>query len=546
MNQDFLNHFDGFHLLRPAAIALKGSISFEPPFFLEMSDSDAETSPGAKRARLDRQSTQTFDEDTYELVQNIIDWPGHVKDYFLDACADHGVESNLPGWFRMQSNPFAPTLFVTTHYTGLGTVEHCLSRLAAVFKCREPVFYSGHEIDPAVRGMLMRSGHCPLHLFGDICEQFHPDVTAHMRCVSDVMQGRAEKASAAAKTSAERKHVIDVASTRCMLKLLAIAKQAIVEKKVNQKGWCYKHNAECSFWPTLSEGDKVMEGGGNSCVAFSPQGGHGRWLHRSAIVTAMWLAMTHARQVDMVLQECSNLFNTEEAFAAAFPVEEGWKTKVLKVKCEDVGIPMVRWRNYSWTINTQTVRFVAEIDRESFLSMCSYPVLIDGHAFFIASPDMVQSYLRQKLKQTKGIAHLQPGKVSMDSALEVGAKVRLQDYNALLANVENLDRSSCGVVDLSQNVVVRQKLSSKLPSFLCGSSPWSQWHARAMLPLEMMLAMGWPVDALVSPKNGDPPWLSEFLLEQKPADLVRMTGNQMHCRVVGFFLAYCLSLTDMV
>lgn len=64
-----------------------------------------------------------------------------------------------------------------------------------------------------------------------------------------------------------------------------------------------------------------------------------------------------------------------------------------------------------------------------------------------------------------------------------------------------------------------------------------------MLPLEMMLAMGWPVPGLLEELNDKSPWSADFLSKQKASDIIRLTGNQMHCRVVGFFLAYCLAMT---
>lgn len=298
--------------------------------------------------------------------------------------------------------------------------------MAKVYNCTCPILYSGHEIDPVARHFILNSDHCPKHLFGDIGEQFQPSVIEQMQYCCSVMQKRAEKAAeAGGENETSKKKVMDSISKRCVMKLLAIAKAAIADGRVNTSGWCYVHDGECEFWPTLSEGDKVLEAGGNSCVAFSQQGTHGRWLHRSAIVTALWLAKTRARQVDFVLQECSSLFNTQEAFHEAFG--EGFKTIVLKVKCEDLGVPMVRWRNYSWTINTTTMDLQRHFTRQDFLDVAKHPIDVDGHAFFLAPEDMVQEHLRRKLLHQKGIPVAPGDKVAMDAALDVGSKLHLQD-----------------------------------------------------------------------------------------------------------------------
>ncbi|CAK9074303.1 Putative WD repeat-containing protein C25H1.08c [Durusdinium trenchii] len=331
--------------------------------------------PQAKRARFERMGTEAFDDEPCHM-QELLAWPSQVADTMVDACHELEAESNLRDWFDMQAIPVGPKLFVTTHYTGLGTVEHCIER------------------------------------------------------------------------------------------------------------------------------------------------------HRA---------------VDFVLQECSSFFNTEEAFRCAFPPPE-FRTHVVKLKCEDVGVPMIRWRNYSWTINTETVELEKPINRENFLQCCSSSPCLDGHSFFIAPQWMIQDHLRAKLLKVKGVL-CDPGAVlPMDIALDVGSKLRLEDYQRLLGSPDILTRKMVGVVDLSQNVCVRQRLSTNLPSFLCQSCIWSQWHGRMMLPLEMMVAMGWPISGLAE-NPIDSPWTLEYLSKFRSSEIVKMTGNQMHCRVVGSFLAYCLAMT---
>lgn len=69
-----------------------------------------------------------------------------------------------------------------------------------------------------------------------------------------------------------------------------------------------------------------------------------------------------------------------------------------------------------------------------------------------------------------------------------------------------------------------------------------------MIPLEMMLAMGWPVEGLVQNLGEDDtgcPWSMAYLGSVKSSLIAKVTGNQMHARVLGLFMAFCLSVTEV-
>ena len=468
-----------------------------------------------------------------------------MKDGFGELIHMHyGVQSQLGLWFDQQSAVLGPKLFVTTHYSGMGTVEHVLHRLSKAFDSAPVVFHSAHEIDEKVRGMLLQAQHLPNHIFGDIAEMFPRHIVDQMFMICQVLRERASFQAKNAETPGKAKRIFAEASERCMLKLLKVAQQA-VKGPLPERGFCYVHNAWCPFLPETNEDDFVLEGAGNSCVAFSQQGSQSRWLHPSSVITALWMAHTESRKVDMIVQECSSLFNTAEAFKVAFKPEDGWDTTVLKLKCQDVGVPMVRWRNYSWTIRGPRMVLVKKFTRDDFLNIASTPVELDGHDFFCAGKTMVQSFLAKQVIALRGSLAGQPNPLRGEHALEVGARVRLQGYQNLLpTNVASLEKSMVGVVDLSQNVSVRGRLSTDLPSFLCHSKLWSQYKGREMLPVEMMNTMGWPVAGLIGDfKEEEAPWETSFLMSQRPSEVAKVTGNQMHARLFGCFLGFCLSLT---
>lgn len=513
-----------------------------------------ECEPPAKRHRCERRGTDRWeDEESEHFLEELLNWPQLAKDGFEFLFDMHwNMAPNLQFWFDQQSTVNGPKLFVTTHYTGLGTVEHCMQRLVNAHNSAPVVFYSAHEICDDTRAVLMEAKHRPNHVFGDLTHQFPSDVVKHMEMVVKVLRDRATTQMKAAGTPAAAKKIWEETSHRCMLKLLTVARETVQAKKASQNGYCYVHDNFCPLWPETNDTDLVLEGAGNSCVSFSPQGSGGLWLHESAIVAAIWMVQTEARKVDMVLQECSSRFNTKEAFQSAFPPEKGWKTTVLKLKCEDVGMPMVRWRNYSWTIRGPRLRLTWDFTRDDFLKVCQTPVQVDGHDFFCAPQDLVQDHLRRQVLTLRGTlqGHYAQA-LPFTAGLDVGTKVRLLSYQNLLGSLDNaefVDKGMYGVVDLSQNCCVRQKLSKILPSFLTHSRLWSQWKGREMIPLEMMLAMGWPVEGLVQNLGEDDtgcPWSMAYLGSVKSSLIAKVTGNQMHARVLGLFMAFCLSVTEV-
>ena len=513
--------------------------------------------------RMRRTSTIDLEEEEeacHGAVGDILEWPDHVAATMDDSFDfTFGTRSQLDlVWFpkRSTSRNFEPRpIWVTSHYSGLGTVEHCLQRIQdSCDSGTEVLLWSAHEIDAAARHMIMSSQHCPLHVFGDLLEQYEDVTVQKMHHTVQALQQRAKQKALACTGKDELQAIYREANERCMRKLFEIAKKAIDSGKVRNTGYCFLHDQQCAFFPdpdTVSaSGGVVLEAGGNSCVGFSPQGARGRWLHSSSVATAAWLCRTEARRPDFVLQECSSHFNTSECLEAVFSEDKQWKTSVVKIKCSEMGVPMTRLRNYSWTINTAKHRLIKEngISGSDFLSICQTPVLCSGHDFFLASDAMVQEHLKREVLRLKRIP-MTSLRVPVDGALSPGAKLRLQNYKLMMQTALNLrenekaEKRKCGVVDISQSPDVRLTLKSDLPSLLCHSHLWSLHHERGWIPMEALLMMGWPFHELHDGGKKHEAWSRDFVRDQAPTDLIAMAGNSMHCRVVGCFMAFCLAMT---
>ena len=137
---------------------------------------------------------------------------------------------------------------------------------------------------------------------------------------------------------------------------------------------------------------------------------------------------------------------------------------------------------------------------------------------------------RQK-KQEGAIA----GAETFRDMLSQGDRDRLDKYEK--AYMEALTEGQCvpkPVVDLSQNVSVRGKLSDSVPSLLTRCTIWSFKHNRFLTVPEAFQLMGWPV---YFDEHGAFPFEHDaFFPEYSAAQLQKAVGNSFHCRLVGLWL----------
>ena len=398
-------------------------------------------------------------------------------------------------------------IWLTSSYSGIGTCEHVLSRLAAFFNggigmdshfgCFR--FWSAHEIDSKCQQMLMSSQVKPMHLFGSIEEQCDTEVLEKLQFVVATMRQRAAALKAASGKKASARNVpkvkdeLEAMSQRCMQKLFAEVRAACAQNKMRAEGWCFICKKFCPYFPPMGTNDARLEVGGNPCVAFSPQGARDRWLHDTAVAASIWFIRTAFTKADFVLQECSHLFPTATVFEQAFPPKDGWSTSVLAISPTDVGAPFKRPRNFSWTTGRR-FEVMIPCNAENFLSLCAREVASTGHDFFRAPQRLVEAELQCLAVQR----NIQPVNVDSPdfavSCLPAGVRSRLLDYEKALADALKQDGAKPAkqptepVWDLSQNLCVRGKFSELMPSVLCGSFVWSAAHRREMLMQEFSLS----------------------------------------------------------
>ena len=398
-------------------------------------------------------------------------------------------------------------------------------------------FWAASENDEASRDILLRSSCCPEHVFGDICDRLPWSDMDKMHFTVKSLEDRMKAAVKDARTAAEKKKIKESTNDRCLDKLLQIANHAFKRGDGKKLGTCFKCGQMCPYSPPMKVGDVLLEAGGNTCVSFSPQGLQAKWIHESGPVAATWLAWSKAN-ADIVFQECSHHFNTEETMGRAFPVEEGWQTCALQLAARDVGVPMNRPRNWSWTIRKSKLRMLMDLSHDLFMKVCGSPVTCTGHDIFVMWPDAAAEFLMEIGAQKS------PHQVGGRRFLSMGCLNRLEDYEAYVATEAEEDVIEA-VVDLTQNVIVRQKLSDQLPSLLTHSVIWSFRHQRILTPPEMFHLMGWPVPFNeLAAKYHALPWDPAELFKMQERVASKVMGNGFHCRLVGLLLGLCLTITE--
>eukprot|EP00439_Symbiodinium_sp_Y106_P070150 s1872_g12.t1 len=477
-----------------------------------------------------------------KTVAELCDWP--YEDLTDRLIAKTGISAkNLVGGFAGADR----TIWVSSSFSGIGTVEHCLTRLAAQHGTAdfgEPGatfppfrFYSMWEVDDTCRKMVGNSKLQPLHIFGSVCDKLSADVQDRLEFVRSSWCKRQQQGMPAEqKRQAAWKQECD---GKCMSKLLSVGTGACGIGKRAKTAYCYLHKQQCPVDPPVKDWDLHFEVAGTPCVAFSPQGSRSGWLHETSVPTAIWFAATSNSKVDLVFHECSHLFPSEGAFGNAFSADRGFNFSVVKVMASTVGIPMQRPRKFTLAWRKETLQSQAQLSEDLFAGVCGSSVQCSSHDFWCAPEEKVQAALiaqAQKHGTECSLASL--GR----DALSTGDRVRLSGYEAAAA--QDQANSQLAVVDLSQNVAWRPKLGSGVPSILCGSRIWSMQHQRVLISEELFVLMGWPVPGMgVGMKDdGSFPFQDDIFLKDGAAK--KMTGNAMQCRLVGLFLALAFHILE--
>ena len=508
-----------------------------------MAGAACDMGPPAKMRRL---GTDCFENHPERLQQktSLRNWPDEVGDLQDALLAKFGVSSSLSSFMSRK-------IWTTSAYSGIGTFEHVFSRLAAWHEGGLGMsshfgpfrFYSAFECDPKCQEMLMKSAVHPMHLFANVEQMCAEDVVSKLRFIVQAFKKRADQAKVDLSGPKLKKELESI-NDRCMRKLFHEVKMAGVNQKVNSEGYCLICRRMCPFLPRMAPGDLRLEIGGNPCVAFSPQGVKDRWCHDTAVAASIWLVRTCDTNADFVLQECSHMFPTADAFGAAFAEKDGWSTSVLALSPTDIAIPFRRPRNFSWTIGPR-FRLKIPCSVENFVLLCGGEVVTAGHQYFCMNePELTRQLLALGRARHVDVTNMPRSQLGV-SVLPAGARKRLQEYNAKLEEMRQAGDAMFPIFDLSQNMSVRKVFSDYVPSVLTGSLLFSSKLQRELLISELFRALGWPCPVNPDDAHEEFPWTQEMINgASNRRHFAKMLGNSIHCHLLGMLVAFVLMIAE--
>ena len=179
-------------------------------------------------------------------VAALLDWPQTALEQPPQRLhVTQNLHSQLPAFFPAcpadHARGHIKRLYVTTAYTGLGTVEHCVHRLtSAALTCQAVVCWSGFEMDPRCREVILASKHAPEHLFDDIQNVFDSQWVMKMHaCAEAFKKGAQSQVRAAESPECGRERLAQI-SQRCMLKLFEIATAGMRTQGTQTHAYCWK------------------------------------------------------------------------------------------------------------------------------------------------------------------------------------------------------------------------------------------------------------------------------------------------------------------
>ena len=325
------------------------------------------------------------------------DWPEHQWRRLCNAFGEAAVKMSV-------QRILALGLFVTTHYSGMGTFEimcgiivawltrlgvHSSSVLERTF-----TMYAAADIDDlCVQVLGCHTGFCaPEHVFGDICHTLPVELVS--KWLRKLEKYRRQVQSSTVSPS-QRRQLIDRLGRAFVHKALAEMRAVNIPKNVRH--FCHKHNRYCRHFPSKQPNGKLhVEAAGTTCVGFSPLGSNWRWLDDSCVAFLCWIALMWVGVPDIIVHECVPAFDPDILeMALNFQSDDDCKYDVRSIcfSTRDQGVPIDRRRRYS--VCTRIALIHINKYNLSYFSLVSFRRLeINGSIFFQAAAD--------RLEQVKG------------------------------------------------------------------------------------------------------------------------------------------------
>lgn len=243
-------------------------------------------------------------------------WPQHMVDRIGKADPSGRAMALLRKNFKRN-------IFLTTHYSGMGTAEMAIGLLeTGVFgyeteadmgsTSRLVHVHAASEV--SLRGQDVLCGHrgpwAPRHVFGDVC--FPAPVAMQQKWKRMLATARSKVTSACDRThasAAQRADMVSQAGTRFVQTVLTDLEGVTFCRDFKQ--YCTKCHKYCRRFPSVGTiGDGLLvDISGSTCVGFSPAGKRWAWLDDSAVPFLVWAWTLKSARPHIILHECVRGFD---------------------------------------------------------------------------------------------------------------------------------------------------------------------------------------------------------------------------------------------
>ena len=313
-------------------------------------------------------------------------------------------------------------VFLTTHYSGMGTAEMAAGFVESGVLGHDPEMTAGsgslisvhaaNEYAPHAQEVLVaHSGAwAPRHVFGDLCfpvpidlqEKWRRMLKAARRKVDEICEvlhgeGRC--------SSTQRARLVERAGEHFVGVVLADLNKLTFCRDMKQ--YCFKCKKFCPRFPSASSicDGLLVDISGSTCVGFSKAGSRWAWLDDSAVPFMVWAWTMKSVRPQLILHECVASFDPKTLDLALNYQEPvpAYAISSVVFDASDLGLPVSRLRRYTLC---RMVSSDARVDYTytNLAAVTFRRLLLDGSVYFRASEAMLDE-MNQELARN---CHLPP------------------------------------------------------------------------------------------------------------------------------------------
>ena len=408
-------------------------------------------------------------------------------------------------------------------------------------------FVEAADIDKLCRDVLraFKDGG-PEHIFGDILERL---------CLEELAQVRALVPTTAMYRDRSPEGTERIQEAHAAIGSLLDHSHSFRHGDV---GTCSAHAEprQCPFWTRADDNDRslTLVVAGVTCKDVSTMGLRRRRSGPHWVPLKVFYAERRARQEDLILIECTEHFDFEEAME-----ELGHVYQLSRVQWgpQDVGVHVRRRRCWVLMHSKASMVEVAGIDAFTVMFGRAMPSVScesrssKGDAFFCAPDSAVQDALTAEGRRAglcppytwrdtlsaATLQRLQTYEHRRKSSMERRAGVPISDAE-FAALVVDMGPSIC---DLTQNADARGREAAYVPTLLRATLLWSHVKGRPLLGQEALVCQGVPVyERLTAGGLFRCPY-EDMIPQLSQGQLRGLAGNAICVPIVGSLLAFMLA-----